>query len=249
MLTNVTQPGDEDAGELFAPVGKQRLFESVLDQLEQLIYDGKLQAGDRLPSERALSEALRVSRPSLREALRVLDALDIITVRTGIGVDGGTKISTRLGPTISRLMRLYMALGHFDLDNVLNTRRLLEVEAARVAATARTDEQLARLEKLLDEMDGAVGDSDKYLTLDGRFHVAVALASGNPLLAHLMGSMRDAVTEHLVKAELDRAKWPTQAAAAQKSHRALLEALREGDADAAAEQVRRHPAFVDEPAS
>ncbi|WP_406633188.1 FadR/GntR family transcriptional regulator [Amycolatopsis sp. WGS_07] len=234
-------------GELFAPVGKQRLFESVLDQLEQLIYDGKLQAGDRLPSERALSESLQVSRPSLREALRVLDALDIITVRTGIGASGGTKISDRLGPTISRLMRLYMALGHFDLEDVLHTRRLLEEEAARVAAAERTDEQLARLEALLDQMDAASADSDTYLALDGKFHVAVALASGNPLLAHLMGSMRDAVTEHLVKRELDPAAWPKLASSAQKSHRALVKALRNGDAEAAAEQVRRHTAFYHEP--
>ncbi|MBB1156951.1 FadR/GntR family transcriptional regulator [Amycolatopsis dendrobii] len=236
-------------GELFAPVGKQRLFESVLDQLEQLIYDGKLQAGDRLPSERALSESLQVSRPSLREALRVLDALDIITVRTGIGASGGTRISDHLGPTISRLMRLYMALGHFDLEDVLHTRHLLEEEAARVAATERTDEQLARLEALLDQMDAAVSDSDTYLALDGKFHVAVALASGNPLLAHLMGSMRDAVTEHLVKRELAPATWPKLASSAQKSHRALVKALRDRDADAAAEQVRRHTAFYDEAAS
>lgn len=239
-------PSDEDGSEIFAPIGKRRLFESVLDQLEKLIYEGKLQAGDRLPSERTLSETLQVSRPSVREALRVLDALDIITVRTGVGAGGGTKISNQIGPTISRLMRLYMALGHFDLDNVLNTRRILEEEAARIAATNRTEEQLAGLETLLSEMDEAAADRDAYLALDGKFHLAVALASGNQLLAHLMGSMRDAVTENLVKAQPGDDTWPTLTAKAQKTHRALMAALRAGDADMAARQVARHTSFYDD---
>ncbi|MEA5456297.1 FCD domain-containing protein [Sinomonas sp. JGH33] len=242
----MTRPAGDDA-ELFEPVEKQqRLFETVLGQLEKLIQDGRLTAGDRLPSERALSEMLHVSRPSVREALRVLDAMDIITVRTGVGSAGGTKISDKLGPTISRLMRLYMALGHFDLDDVLKTRRLLEEEAAREAATERTEEQLEGMDKLLAEMDGAVHDRERYLALDGKFHVAVALASGNPLLAHLMGSMRDAVTENLVKAHIDDQQWPTLAANAQQTHRSLVDALRAGDALAAAQYVGQHAGFYDD---
>lgn len=243
----MTHPADEEGNvELFAPVGKQRLFESVLGQLETLIHEGQLNAGDRLPSERALSEMLQVSRPSVREALRVLDAMDIITVRTGVGSGGGTKISDKLGPMISRLMRLYMALGHFDLDNVLETRRLLEEEAVRVASTKRTDEQLAGMDKLLAQMDDQVEDRERYLSLDGKFHVAVALASSNPLLAHLMGSMRDAVTENLVKAHIDESEWPRLAGKAQQNHRRLVEALRAGDADTAAQCVGQHVDFYDE---
>lgn len=243
----MTQLADEDGNvELFAPVGKQRLFESVLSQLETLIHEGQLNAGDRLPSERALSEMLQVSRPSVREALRVLDAMDIITVKTGVGSAGGTKISDKLGPMISRLMRLYMALGHFDLDNVLETRRLLEEEAVRVAATRRTDEQLAGMEKLLAQMDDLVEDRERYLALDGKFHVAVALASSNPLLAHLMGSMRDAVTENLVKAHVEKNDWQTLALKAQQNHRKLVEALRAGDGDAAAQCVGQHVDFYNE---
>ena len=243
----MTQPADEDGNvELFAPVGKQRLFESVLGQLETLIHEGQLNAGDRLPSERALSEMLQVSRPSVREALRVLDAMDIITVKTGVGSSGGTKISDKLGPMISRLMRLYMALGHFDLDNVLETRRLLEEEAAREAATKRTDEQLAGMDKLLAGMDDLLGDRERYLALDGKFHVAVALASSNPLLAHLMGSMRDAVTENLVKAHIEESNWETLARKAQQNHRKLVEALRAGDRDAAAQCINQHVDFYNE---
>ncbi|UKD59199.1 FCD domain-containing protein [Amycolatopsis sp. FU40] len=175
--------------------------------------DRGLWADDRLPSERALSESLQV-----------------------IGASGGAKISDRLGPTISRLMRPYAALGHFDLEDVLHTRRLLEEETARVAAAERTDEQLARLETLLGQIDAADADGGTYLALDGKFHVAVALARGNPLLPHLMCSVRDAVTEHLVNGNRP-ARWPKLASSAQKSHRA------QRDAATAAERVRRHKAF------
>jgi GntR family transcriptional repressor for pyruvate dehydrogenase complex len=227
---------------LFEPVGRSRLFERVLGQLEHRIRQGRLQAGDKLPSERALSATLQVSRQSVREALRVLEAMDIIRVRTGIGGAGGSVISGEFGPTISRLMRLYMALGHFDIDDMVSLRELLEASAVRTATIRRTDQQLASLAALIDEMESVKDEPEKFLRADARFHLTVATAGGNRLRTHMMGSMRDAITEQLLTM-IRALDWARLADSLQADHRQLLEALVVKDVESATQATNHHSLF------
>ncbi|MFE4831222.1 FadR/GntR family transcriptional regulator [Streptomyces sp. NPDC056672] len=143
-------------------------------------------------------------------------------------------------------MRLYMALDHFDIEDVLGTRLVLEREAARAAPLRRTDEQLLGMDGLLDEMVAVVGDPTRYIPLDSKFHVVIALMSGNRLLAHLMGSMRDAIAENLLRSKTDEALWPSLAGRAQENNHALLQAVRDQAPDAAAAAVERQMDFYDQ---
>lgn len=236
----LTESRSEASPSLFAPVGKQRMFESVLDQLETLIHEGRLRPGDRLPGERALAETLQVSRPSLREALRVLEGMDIVTVRTGIGPAGGTIINDRVGPTVSRLMRLYMALGHFEPEEVVDLVTILARPAARKAAESRTDAQLQHLEQLLGELEQSSTNRSAFLELETQFQVALASASGNRLLAHLMGAMRATAALQRQQKPSDTQSWIDYASSACANYRSIVDAVRDHDLDAAETALSRH---------
>src|SRR5207248_5816291 len=125
----------------------------VLEQIVGLISAGDLKPGDKLPPERTLSEMLGVSRPSLREALRVLDAMGIIDARTGNGAATGTIISDEPGDSLFTLMRMHLALSHFSLDNFLGLRRILEGSTVRRAADVRTDDDVDALRSVLAAME------------------------------------------------------------------------------------------------
>lgn len=238
---------EQDSPALYEPVRKQRAFESVLEQVESRILDGRLRPGDRLPNERALSQSLDISRPSLREALRVLEAMDIITVRTGIGAAGGSTINDAPGAMVSRLLRLYVALGHFTVTDVVDTRRALERRTVREAATARTTEQLGRLHDLITDMDRNADDPERYFDIDSKFHVAIAEAAGNPLIAHLMAGLRDAFSHQMLTGGPKRETWPAVVARASSDHRATLAAIEDADPDAAEAAILHHLAYYSAP--
>ncbi|MGH3438242.1 MAG: FadR/GntR family transcriptional regulator [Sciscionella sp.] len=239
-MTSASETSDVS---LFEPIRQQRAFESVLEQLEGRILDGRLQPGDRLPNERLLSETLEVSRPSLREALRVLEAMDIITVRTGVGAAAGSVINDQPGPMVARLLRLYLALGHFTVPNVVQVRHLLEGWALREAAQYRTPEHLEHLRSLLVEMDSHDQDTESYFTLDALFHVAIADATGNPLLAHLMAALRDAIARQMVIGTVERGDWASVVAWSTDDHRAMVAAIADQDPDAAEAALEHHLSF------
>ena len=101
-------------------VKRVRTHEHVLAQNSERILDGRLNVGDRLPSERDLVAAVGVSRSSVREALRVLEAMGIVEANAGSGSDSGSTVSGRATEALSNLLRLHMALSHFQLAD---TRR------------------------------------------------------------------------------------------------------------------------------
>ena len=231
----------------FEPVQRTRTFEQVLDQLQGMIRRGELRPGDRLPNERALAELLGVGRPSVREALRVLEGLEIITVRPGAGPASGSVIAAEAGSALSGLLGLHLALGHFDADELVESRLVLEIWSARTAAKQRTDDDVARLDALLAELDAAVDDRDTYLDLDTQFHLVVAEAAGNALLTHLMHALRAPIVDLLQSRAGQWSDWGAVLDWAHGDHRALRDAIVAGDADAAEAVLRHHLSFYDTP--
>jgi GntR family transcriptional repressor for pyruvate dehydrogenase complex len=224
-----------------------RTFEAVLGRLEAMIRAGELRPGDRLPNERLLAEEIGVGRPAVREALRVLEALEVITVTAGVGPASGSIVAAQAGSALSGLLGLHLALGHFDADELVEARLVLEIWAARTAAKQRTPDDLARIEGLLAELEDAVTDRDRYLALDTQLHLAIADAAGNALLAHLMHALRAPIVDLLHDRTDERADWDAVIEWAQPDHRALCAAIRAGDADAAEDALRHHLSFYDQP--
>jgi DNA-binding FadR family transcriptional regulator len=227
----------------FVPVHRQRAFEQILEQLQAMIMRGELRSGDRLPNERSLAEQLGVGRPSLREALRVLEALEVVEVRPGLGAASGTVITDRLGAALPGLLSMHMALGRFTAAELIETREVLEVWTVRTAATNRTDEQLRALGELLAALESNEDDRDTYFLIDGRFHLAIAEAASNALLTHLMESLRVPMVQHMQAHTDVWDDWPSVIAWAGADHRALYEAIAIKDPDAAEAAIRHHLAF------
>lgn len=145
-----------------------RLYIKVAEQLSQLIRDGVIKPGERLPAERSLSEKLGVSRPVVREAMIALELSGIIEIRTGSGIYVTTKKS--------KLGRAAKGVGPFE---ILEIRYILESEACALAATRITDDQIEQLEQVLREMEEEEKQEDASEKADWRFHTIIAEASQN----------------------------------------------------------------------
>jgi GntR family transcriptional repressor for pyruvate dehydrogenase complex len=232
----------------FEPIQRRRTFEQILEQLQGMILRGELRPGDKLPNERALAEQLGVGRPSLREALRVLEALEVIDVRPGLGPASGAVISEGLGTALPGLLSMHMALGRFTSDELIETRSVLEVWTLRAAAAKRTTTQLRALRTLLDELERHEHDRDAYLEIDSRFHLAIAETAGNVLLTHLMEGLRVPMVQHMTRHTRLWDDWSAVIAWAAPDHRAMYEAIAAKDPDAAEAAIRHHLAFYAQPA-
>jgi len=219
-------------------VERVRAHEQVMAQIEQRILAGELSVGDHLPNERELSVLLGVSRPSLRESLRVLEALGIVEIRRG--GEGGAVLVGTPGPGFVNLLKLQLALGQFTATDVLETRIALETWCCREAALRRTDEDLVALEAILDRMDEPEIDTANFNRFDSEFHVRIAESTGNTLSAHLMQALRVAINRQMIDAYASLVDWHATAKIVRAEHRTIVESLRDSDPDAASRHVHAH---------
>lgn len=156
----------------------RRQYRQVADQIQALVAARKLGPGQRLPSERELAEMLSVSRPSLREALIALDVEGHVEIRMGSGIYVGSTAGARAEADTPRLD----AEGPLEL---LRARRVIESAIAEEAAAHATPRSVARLDDNLREMAACLDDTAQAIRLDGAFHIEVASATGNAVLATL----------------------------------------------------------------
>ena len=230
-------------------VKRVRTYEHVLAQIAERILDGRLNVGDRLPSERDLVTALGVSRSSVREALRILEAMGIIEAHVGSGRDAGSRISGRATEALSNLLRLHMALSHFQLADLIEVRIQLERSAAARASVEAHADDISRLNDLIDQMMVPDIEHGTFHQLDSEFHVTIARASHNALSADLMQALRDAVRAHMEVAFSRVDDWDAMVATLSGEHRQIAAAIADGDGDLAADLVANHIAHFYERAS
>ena len=233
---------DAAAGTAWAPVQRIRTYEQVMGQIEEQILSGALKAGDRLPSEREFAAILGVSRPSLRDSLRVLEALGLVAIRPGPGSDGGAVLVGELAatPGYMNLLKLQLALGQFSQLDVLQTRVALESWSVAEAARRATEDDHRALAAILDRMDDPSIVAADFNELDTAFHVRIAETAGNTLVAHLMRSLRIAIHRQMVEAYARLENWRVTATTVRSEHRALLKAIESGDAELAAHLIHTH---------
>lgn len=216
-------------------------YELVLSQVEADLAAGRLRLGGRLPGERALAEQLGISRPSVREAIRVLEALGVIRTAVGSGPDAGAVIVADPSSPMTSLLRLHLATNHLPIRDIVQTRVLLESWAAREAAT-RTDNEpgLKAADALLDRMDDLSISPEDFHLLDAEFHVALSGLAGNILIAAVMASLRSAIHGYVLAAVPNLPDWEATAVGLRAEHRAIITAIRAGDPTRAATEVTNH---------
>jgi DNA-binding FadR family transcriptional regulator len=216
-----------------------RAWRTVLERIEADLLEGRLGPGDRLHSERELAAALGVGRSSVREALRVLEVMGLLRTATGSGPAAGAIITATPHGGLAALLRLQVAARGFPLDDVVSTRLVLE-SAVVEALASDPARSTADATVVLDAMDGADLTAAEFLALDAQFHLALAEASGNQVVAAMMSGLRSSI-ESYVQAGAERVvDWPATADRLRREHRALVEAVDSGDSVAARRLVHDH---------
>ncbi|MFC4948529.1 FadR/GntR family transcriptional regulator [Pseudonocardia sp. GCM10023141] len=219
-----------------------RVHELVMARIEEDLAAGRLTLGDRLPAERALAEQLGVSRPPVREAIRVLEALGVIRTATGSGPDAGAVLIAEPATGLATAMRLHVATTGVPVRDVVQLRLLVESWAVREAAqrAATSTVELARAADLLVAMDEPGLDPDRFLDLDGAFHAAFVECSGNVLVEAVMAGVRGAVRSYVGVGARRVPDWERTAERLRAEHRRIFDAVSAGRADDAEREVRDH---------
>ena len=208
--------------------------EEVVTRLREMIQNGELHPGDRLPPERDLSKLLGVSRPTLRAGIRSLTAVGILQSRQGAGT---FVAEAEESPTLdTSALKLLSALHGFTSDEMFEARIALEMSIAALAAERATSEQIAQLAEEIAAMYESVELPEQYLVHDMRFHQTIAAASGNRILTALMNMIASILFEHR-SITVHQAKDLSDSA---KEHDDIYRAIREHDPDAARRAMREH---------
>ena len=160
---------------------KKGVAHSVVRRVLDLIRTGMLRAGDRLPSERDLIEILDISRPSLREALRALSILGVVDTRHG----GGAYVTNLEARTLLAPLDFYLALSEANLADTFESRRIVELEIVRKAATKATAGDIDDLNGMLIAHERVLSDPVAFRILDSRFHARLSACSGNVVLERI----------------------------------------------------------------
>ncbi|MFC4009187.1 FadR/GntR family transcriptional regulator [Nonomuraea purpurea] len=228
-------------GSGWRPVKRTRTFEDVLAQIERRIAEDGLTVGDRLPAERQLAEQLGVSRSSVREAMRVLETLGVVSSQVGRGPDAGAVLTSRPDSALTDLLRLHLGLASLEMREVIDTRHMIEqwaaAHASALAASGRAD--ASGLAAALAGMDAA-GTAEEFVEHDTAFHCAIADASGNRLIAAIMRSLRDSMRRYSVEA----VQRLGDTSILRADHVRILEAIEGGRADEAVRAVSEHLAHA-----
>jgi GntR family transcriptional repressor for pyruvate dehydrogenase complex len=214
-----------------------RTHQLVLQWIENQLSNGELALGGRLPAERTLAEQLQVSRTSVREAIRILEAMGVVRAGVGSGPEAGTVVIADPTAALGSALRLHVATSHLPVADIVQTRVLLESWAA---ARARTDSPaLAEAATLLERME-TCPDTDEFLALDVRFHLALAEAAGNAVVSAMMGSLREAIQSYAGKLTANLPDWDATATRLRAEHREILAAINNHDGGKAAGLVAAH---------
>jgi GntR family transcriptional repressor for pyruvate dehydrogenase complex len=210
----------------------------VLDWVERELATGRLALGGRLPGERALADELKISRPALREGLRVLEALGVLRSAVGSGPSSGTVIVAEPEVPLSSALRLHLATDHLSSGDIVETRVLLETWAAGRGGGDPAALQTA--ERLLGEMEDPALAPGEFLERDAQFHVALTAAAGNALISAMMASIRHSIRSYTLELAGKGAAWDETAKRLRAEHRGILAAAQAGNGTEAADLLRRH---------
>jgi GntR family transcriptional repressor for pyruvate dehydrogenase complex len=219
-------------------IKKTRIHEEVVAQLHQLIEAGKLRAGDRLPSERELAETFRVSRSSVREAIRLLEREGFVVSRPGSGTFiAAVDVEALVQPLASLLSR-----GKHALLDLFEMRRLVEPGIAALAAERATPADILRLKEILTEQERQMSQGASAVESDAAFHFAIGQATHNSALQRLVASIVDI----LKPAREQSLQTPGRAHQSLASHREILVAIERHDPEFARHAMQRHIEAVEQ---
>jgi GntR family transcriptional regulator, transcriptional repressor for pyruvate dehydrogenase complex len=217
-----------------------KTYEQIVRHIREAISTGELRAGDKLPPEPELAHQFGVSRPTVREALKVLEALNVLESSTG--PRGGTFVkqldSLAVAKHLKESLTLLLDVNGVTLEELYEARYAIEIRTARRAAERRTDADLEALSRIIEEDN--LKDSDSIIS-DISFHRAVAEASKNRMLSLFISSIH-----MIVRSLAERCIMPEAKQISQRQHQAIYQAILQQDGSLAEERMREHMRFASE---
>ena len=188
------------------PVQTKRASEEIYNQIRQLILDGEIHPGERLPSERKMMDMMHRSRPTIREAMRMLEREGYIKIYSG---SSGAVVQEINVDNAVQSLETIIQMKHLSIENILEYRRQTENEAARLAAIRRTEDDLEKMKEIIQRAETVVGNPEEFMACDMEFHVAVAEASQNSMYSIMLQVCRNVLGESLTQI-LNQGKKSTQ---------------------------------------
>ncbi len=170
---------------VFKPIRPKKISEEIVAQIKLLISEGELKPGERVPSERELANLLGVSRPSVREAIMVLEAMGLIESRQG----GGTFVRSLTETTLADPLTSLVEKNPKMLHALAEVRMGLETWSAYLAAQRATDEEIATMRELVAEMERQAANGGWDAEVDTRFHYAITMATHNTIQLHVLNTI------------------------------------------------------------
>ncbi|MGC1965056.1 MAG: FadR/GntR family transcriptional regulator [Candidatus Acidiferrales bacterium] len=218
---------------MYKVVRSSRLYEQIVQQIEDSILNGTLKSGDQLPSERELALKFGVSRTAVREAVKALHEKGLVEAYSGRGtfITNGTSEAVR--QSINLMLRIDQTDGS---ENLAEVRQILEPEIAAIAATRIQAQQIALMREAFSVMNNALKDPDAYIEADLDFHLALAEAAANPLILALLDSIVGLLREQRIKIFFEEGG-PERG---QYHHARILAAIEKRDAEASRAAMRDH---------
>lgn len=218
---------------MYRLVQTSRLYEQIVQQIEESIRKGALKAGDQLPAERELAEQFGVSRTAVREAVKALREKGLVEAYPGRGTFITSETSNTIRITLDRMIRAGQLEGTLQLVEV---REILEPEIAALAATRANEDVVKEMREAVRIMDDARQDPDAYIEADLDFHLALAEAAGNPIILSLIDSIVGLLREQRmgifqVEGGPERGQY---------HHKRILEAIEHHDPVGAREAMKAH---------
>jgi GntR family transcriptional regulator, transcriptional repressor for pyruvate dehydrogenase complex len=224
----------------FTGIDRNPAYLQVADQIRRAILDGSLAPGEPLATEREMCRQFGVSRTTVREALRALQAQGLVS---GGGTTSTVRSTVATGPTSAPLrdaLQHLVQLERVSLSDLVELRCALEGAALARAATDADPARLAEAREALEIMGRPGVSAEDFDAADVRFHVALVAASGNEALHLVMLAVRESVASHLLQALSGVRDTRSTLRALHAEHAAVLEAVEAGDGQRASELVRRH---------
>lgn len=230
--SDITGPTEPD---MFSRVNVGRVSQVIVDQIKVLLRDGKLKPGDRLPSERDLCQRFGVSRVTVREALRVLEAGGLVEIR--VGARGGAFLTTpsseRLGEGLADLLRL----SPLTASEVTEARMVFELGIIPIAVERATEQDIADLLGMVEQAQAALKNDTYSMAMSAAFHVRIASCTHNPAIEMLVQSFHGPLLMSLQEA---RVAAPLMGHRGTDEHLELARAIERRDVEGAVKIMRKH---------
>jgi len=216
-------------------VEKKRAYEDIVQQVLVLIEEGKLKRGDQLPSERYLTEAFKVSRTTVREAIRTLESMKLLKSRQG----DGTYVLASSEEALIQPLAAALFKEKDDIFDIFYIRKIIEPHAAQLAAENATPQEIGEMEEVLRKQEECLERGESGIGIDSTFHMLMAKTTKNRIMERLLLAMIDLIRQSREKYHMEDEN-DRRTRRSLEGHRRVFSAIKNGDCDGARKSMLQH---------